>query len=234
MKTKRKNTVWSKEDCILLEELYIIQKLPVAEIATIFNTNKDAIWRKTESLGLARKVKYGVDHFYFSKMDTISKWYVLGMLSADGFLDSKNNRVGINLQIRDIAVLEFIKKELKFQGNILIKKASIVKGTGNLSQEQAYMKFTSSQITRDLIALGVTDRKSLTLEFPNIPDKFISSYLLGYFDGDGCLSGRTFTLLGTEDVCENFERKIRQLAKVDKVKIYKRNKQKKHYLRTDL
>ena len=39
----------------------------------------------------------------------------------------------------------------------------------------------------DLIRLGVTPRKSLTLKFPKIPIKLVNHFIRGYFDGDGCV-----------------------------------------------
>lgn len=38
---------------------------------------------------------------------------------------------------------------------------------------------------KDLLKLGMTANKSLTLKLPNIPDKYFSHFLRGYFDGDG-------------------------------------------------
>lgn len=36
--------------------------------------------------------------------------------------------------------------------------------------------------------LGAVKNKSLTLIFPDfIPDRLMSSFILGYFDGDGCI-----------------------------------------------
>jgi hypothetical protein len=44
---------------------------------------------------------------------------------------------------------------------------------------------------RDLIKLGCTPEKSLTLEFPNnttLPDEYLRDFIRGYFDGDGGVS----------------------------------------------
>ena len=38
----------------------------------------------------------------------------------------------------------------------------------------------------DLLKLGITPQKSLTLQFPkNIPDEYLSHFIRGEFDGDG-------------------------------------------------
>lgn len=41
--------------------------------------------------------------------------------------------------------------------------------------------------------IGLTERKSLTLNFPNIPDEFIPDFIRGFFDGDGCAYKSTTT-----------------------------------------
>eukprot|EP01083_Nonionella_stella_P269665 912656_1 len=52
-------------------------------------------------------------------------------------------------------------------------------------------KINDHSMARDLIALGCTPRKSLTLKWPaNMPDKFASHFVRGYFDGDGCIHYR--------------------------------------------
>ena len=43
-------------------------------------------------------------------------------------------------------------------------------------------------IFNDLLKLGLTPRKSLTLRLPIVPNQYFSHYLRGYFDGDGCLT----------------------------------------------
>lgn len=52
------------------------------------------------------------------------------------------------------------------------------------------LQFNSSKLTSDLIKLGCTTKKSLTLQFPTnkiVPKEFMSHFIRGYFDGDGCI-----------------------------------------------
>jgi intein-encoded DNA endonuclease-like protein len=37
----------------------------------------------------------------------------------------------------------------------------------------------------DLLKLGMTPQKSRTLEFPDVPTKYLRHFVRGYFDGDG-------------------------------------------------
>lgn len=43
-------------------------------------------------------------------------------------------------------------------------------------------------IKEDLVNLhGIGSAKSLSLEFPNVPNCYLSHFMRGYFDGDGCI-----------------------------------------------
>ena len=47
---------------------------------------------------------------------------------------------------------------------------------------------TAKKIFKDLIKLGVTPRKSLTLKFPTfLNEDLMRHFIRGYFDGDGCI-----------------------------------------------
>jgi len=40
----------------------------------------------------------------------------------------------------------------------------------------------------DLINLGLHPRKSLTINLPDVPKRYMSHFIRGYFDGDGCIN----------------------------------------------
>lgn len=46
----------------------------------------------------------------------------------------------------------------------------------------------STKMCSDLIKLGCVPRKSLILQFPDIPSSVTRHFVRGYFDGDGCAS----------------------------------------------
>lgn len=51
------------------------------------------------------------------------------------------------------------------------------------------MRIGSKKVFHDLLKLGLTPRKSLTIKFPNdIPNKYFGHFIRGYFDGDGCVT----------------------------------------------
>lgn len=51
-----------------------------------------------------------------------------------------------------------------------------------------YIRFANTQIFNDLYKLGIEPNKSLKIRFPQfIPDEFMSHFIRGLFDGDGCV-----------------------------------------------
>ena len=224
MKIVRK--IWTKEEEELLKKMYSNNNFIIKDLYKTFNVKEYVLYRKLDSLNIPRKPKLTINDNYFSSMDTHEKWYIFGLLSADGCLENKK-RVGLVLQEGDLEVIEFVKKELNFSGNIFKRKGTL-RESGNTSQDQYGLKFTSSKICKDLIKNGLSERKSLILKFnQNCPDEFLNSYLLGYFDGDGCISSRNFggnfNILGTKDVVENFVKRLKVLIGVSQNTIFERN-----------
>jgi len=43
----------------------------------------------------------------------------------------------------------------------------------------------SNEIVNDIISIGGSTRKSLTIKFPEIPKEYVSDFIRGVFDGDG-------------------------------------------------
>ena len=50
------------------------------------------------------------------------------------------------------------------------------------------LRIGSHKIYDSLSKLGLYPNKSLTIKFPIVPQKCISHFVRGYFDGDGCIS----------------------------------------------
>lgn len=68
-----------------------------------------------------------------------------------------------------------------------------------------------------LSKMGMVKNKSLVLQFPDIPNIYVNSFILGYFDGDGSFSynwsryGKpqgTIGITSTKDFCEVMENHI--------------------------
>lgn len=137
-----------------------------------------------------------VNENYFSSIDTQEKAYLLGYLFADSCVryNTIKRYYGVILKIheKDIHILEFMKKEMGCDNSTFKKE----KGSNCTS-----LTISSKKIAEDLIKLGCTTKKSLTLKFPNIESKYYNSFIHGYFDGDGSIytfkNQIHFKLLGT-------------------------------------
>ncbi|MFZ2975672.1 MAG: LAGLIDADG family homing endonuclease [Candidatus Moraniibacteriota bacterium] len=119
----------------------------------------------------------------FFKKWTAEMAYVLGFFAADGCM-IRNNRGAhfIEFQITDKDILLKIKKLLGSNHKITERK-------NNIKWKIAYrLQIGSKAIFEDLLLLGMTPTKSKTIKFPEIPERYISHFVRGYFDGDGNVS----------------------------------------------
>lgn len=173
---------------------------------------------------------------YFEKIDTEAKAYFLGLICADGcVLDTKGRslQLSINLQAQDGYVLERFAKDIGFTGKIPLYSYSGEKRKN--CQDFYLLKMSSNRLCEDLIKMGVTPRKSLTLNFPSdVPDYLIHHFIRGYFDGDGWI---TISNSGAFGVCGTFEflNKLNQILNekvlgISSRKIYKEINNKIHTL----
>ena len=110
--------------------------------------------------------------------------YVLGFFAADGSM-LRNNRGGcyIEFTITDRIILEYIQKAVGSTHKI---KERIERRIVTTWKPQYRIQIGSKEWFKDLSALGFTQNKSKTLEFPKIPEKYLGDFVRGYFDGDGC------------------------------------------------
>jgi hypothetical protein len=112
---------------------------------------------------------------YFKNWST-EMTYFLGFICADGHLATHRNMLSIQLNTKDLYMLENFKKFLNYDGNIYIRKDL---PSGNLW-------IISKEITQDLMNFGLTRHKSQELKWiEQIPDQYVSHFVRGYFDGDG-------------------------------------------------
>lgn len=124
--------------------------------------------------------KYKIDETFFEVIDTAEKAYWLGWMFADGCVSSSSYGLffHITLHEKDKIVLEEFQKALKTNTPIHQFK----------KKNQYGLYIWSKKMRQDLIRLGCTPKKSLTLEFPKedqVPKQFLPSLIHGYFDGDG-------------------------------------------------
>ena len=159
---------------------------------------------------------YNIDESYFDQIDTDNKAYLLGLLYADGCHHREHYNISIALQEQDINVLKFIKNELKYSGPL---KFVNMKNKSETFSNQWALRITNKHLSDRLENIGLVKAKSLKLKFPEwLPENLYSSFIRGYFDGDGCvyIYDKKFacraTMVGTIDFCNKVANIIRNIG----------------------
>lgn len=130
---------------------------------------------------------------YFSEINSSIKAYLLGFIAADGAIVANKGTttkvLTITIHERDSIILERLKSEINSSLNIKdINSKS--KSLSSYKLDVKHKRFTTAhnQMIKDLEKHGIIERKSLDMPdlLPNIPLEFRNSFIIGYFDGDGC------------------------------------------------
>lgn len=113
---------------------------------------------------------------YFNIVDDEHKAYWIGFIYADGNLTK--NRLRIEVQSRDVEIINNIKSDLGSTNKIIASK--------NEKKNNFAIGFCSNKMAKDLNKYGVIENKTFKLKnTPNIPHHLIRHFIRGYFDGDG-------------------------------------------------
>jgi hypothetical protein len=129
----------------------------------------------------------------FFKIWSSEMAYVLGYIYADGAIEDvrKSSRTCYTaITSVDYDLLDKVRKTLSSNHELYIKKAhtqTFPDGKKYLCKKAYVLRIGSKSMFSDLVKLGLTPRKSLTLKFPDIPIKLLGYFIRGYFDGDGCI-----------------------------------------------
>jgi intein-encoded DNA endonuclease-like protein len=123
----------------------------------------------------------------FFKKWSLEMAYVLGFFAADGcMMKNKRGAHFIEFQITDKDILLKIRKCLGSNHKISIREEK------DNCKTRYRLQIGSKIIFSDLSKLGFTPRKSNTIKFPSIPDRYFSHFARGYFDGDGNVYANTY------------------------------------------
>lgn len=131
--------------------------------------------------------KYFHDFDFFENIDTEEKAYWLGFMFADGYIVNHENRYGedsfgLTLAEDSLDSIEKFKKSLNATNPIRYDNSK------SIGQPQAKIVLTSQKTVNDLIDKGCVKQKSLILQPPKkVPEKLLSHFIRGFFDGDGSL-----------------------------------------------
>lgn len=238
---KDKVYITDKKDIDFIVRAYISGK-SAPELAKQFHCSHPSIYKVLKKNGVVSRDKYErrrknkVNDNFFEKINTHEKAQILGMYAADGCILNES-RTTIRLKKEDKYYLEWIKERLGFTGKIVFSQPidNSENGFGIGTGSYAFSTF-SRKIISDLNRLGLTERKSLILDFPTfnqVPKEFINSYILGYFEGDGSISinkegHTTIDICATLSFCQKLIRVIKEVLDING-RIYKADNNQIHH-----
>jgi hypothetical protein len=158
---------------------------------------------------MGRPRKYNLNESYFSKINSNEKAYIIGFIFADGGI--YKNYLEFSLSINDVEILEFIKKELEYNGPM---QNYILNG-----KEYIRLFVCSKNIVNDLKNIGITPNKTYeSKKLPQIGNKYIFHFLRGFFDGDGSIYSSNYRK--KPEYCVNFSSNKSILEEIKKILSY--------------
>lgn len=173
------------------------EKLNMTKIGKVFGVTGPVITRVLLENGLTPKQRrYDVNEEYFDNVDTEEKAYWLGFLAADGCVRRRvNNDTGktrgdsivLKLSVMDEDHIVRFKNQISPNSKISYYTSKTITKKGNLSISNACtVRINSNKLVQSIIKLGVTPKKTFTIDKPNIEEKYYKHFIRGFFDGDGC------------------------------------------------
>lgn len=174
----------------LLEDLYHKQRMSCQDIASKYNCSRVYIYNLCLRYGIRIKTKsesrivaksegkivrcHKVNEHFFKHWSN-EMAYILGFIYTDGHIDGRCSQFSIAQ--KEIEILEKIKKMMQAEQEIHKYK----------HQDIHWLSVGSVEMVKDLLKIGLTPAKSLTIRFPQVPDEYVSSFIRGIFDGDGSI-----------------------------------------------
>jgi len=178
-----------------LEELYFKQNKSLEDIAKKYGTSRQNVMKIMKKYGLIRRtqskarieaIKKGkfetfeyheINEKFFSKWSPEMAW-VLGLLFTDGSID----KTRVVIYSIDLDLLEKIQKLLN-SSNLIAKRPQSYDKAKHIYE----FGFYRENMRGDLNKLGLQERKSLNMIFPDIPEEYMRHFIRGCWDGDGSI-----------------------------------------------
>lgn len=174
-------------------------------------------------------IKYKVNEKFFYKWSP-KMAYVLGYIYADGSIHESNRGSYLSISSIDEKTIKKIRSWLS-SGHKIYK----MKFAWQKRRNQYVLRIGDREIYNSLLHHGIFPNKSLTVIFPKVPKKYLNPFILGYFDGDGCIylyrsPGKTQKLIlrklsviftsGSKKFLEGLLKALRNNLQIKQTKVY--------------
>ena len=224
-----------------LKKLYCEDKRSLQDIGKIFGCSRAYVMKLCKEHGIERRSKaaarveamrqgklpdrpyYEIDESFFARWSPASA-YVFGLLVTDGHIGlAGSGTYVVILALNDRKLLEKVRRLLSSSHPIRRSK----------QQPRLHVfQFARERMTQDLLRLGLTPRKSLTIKFPHMPQQFRRHFIRGCWDGDGSVylarrgerRLRASFVSGSRDFIRTLEQVLQEDAGLTKRTIYQRSK----------
>lgn len=145
--------------------------------------------------------KYQRNSYAFHDINEDSAYW-LGFLYTDGYINE--DRSSLQLKLSDEESIIAFKEFIEYEGPVQI----VNEKRGEKVFIEYQISFIDHVMVNQLIRLGCIPNKTFKLQFPTdkqLPQKYMSCFIRGVFDGDGGVSlkklknkGMSFEITGTE------------------------------------
>ena len=197
-----------------LTELYIDKQMSLSDIGRIAGCNRRSVHFHIRKFGIplrnkaeARTIALDKGKFKYSRINDngeieektrdkihfnenfFSKWsnemaYVLGLIYTDGNITDTSIKMGrLTFAQREKEAVEKFLNLIGADSKILYRRRE--KYINTTAGELYYFHINSDMVYKQLLELGLTPNKSLSMAFPKIPDEYIRHFVRGCWDGDG-------------------------------------------------
>lgn len=123
--------------------------------------------------------KYYVDD-YFLDYETPEKYWLLGLLASDGSIGKYNQIFLAQSGDEGLKTIEYVKELLSAECPIRHVETGF--------QVSHSIQVSSNKLLQELEKYNIVRNKTNIYAFPEIPEKYLSSFLAGYVEGDGCIT----------------------------------------------
>ena len=166
-----------------LIDMYINKNMTLKQIGNFYGISAMAVCKHVKKHNIRYKKTSGRPIYWnniFNEDDDFI--YLMGFIYADGCIVKNGNSFSLRLSVAETDLEHLIKISKIVNKNIKINKYIMNDG----AQDRYMFQINGMDILDIVSKYGIIPRKSYNWIEPQIPPNLLSSFLRGWFDGDGC------------------------------------------------